>query len=503
MHESVRLECPVEFINITPMNPLISKCQIKVCYVSDEPNRNGSIITKEVAREMANSLPGSPIVGKYNSETEDFEEHNSTFEIEDGEIKFKDDTRPYGFVDLNAKCWFAKYLDDNEVEREYLVTEGYLWTGQYPEAQRAIDKGNNQSMELDEETLKAHWAEDYIKKSKFFIINEAIISKLCILGEDYEPCFEGASITAPQIQFSLGNDFKNRIFSMIAEITEYLNKEGQKVPTKYAVEIGGSLWDAIWNYLETKYPDTEADYPCSLYRIEGVFEESGQKFIIVQGKDQKYFRIDFSIDEANGFVPADNLVEVTKTYVPSEQPQFAFEDVEKYASQKKSAENEDKTEQEPVIENEENTEEQETSVEEPVVEEMKFSYNSLEEIPEYVELLNKYNALVGENETLTQQNGELLEFRHSIEKQNKEKMISSFYMLSDEDKHDVIENIDKYSIDEIEAKLSILCVRNKVNFNLNEEEKDKGHTTYSFEDMPDDAVPAWVKSVRATAKSMN
>ena len=40
MHTSVKLDCPVEFINITPLNPLISKCQIKVCYVSDEPNRN-------------------------------------------------------------------------------------------------------------------------------------------------------------------------------------------------------------------------------------------------------------------------------------------------------------------------------------------------------------------------------------------------------------------------------------------------------------------------------
>ena len=62
-HTSVKLNTPCEFINITPMNPLISKCQIKVCYVGDEPNRNKSIITKDVAREMANSLPGSPIVG--------------------------------------------------------------------------------------------------------------------------------------------------------------------------------------------------------------------------------------------------------------------------------------------------------------------------------------------------------------------------------------------------------------------------------------------------------
>ena len=160
MHESVRLDCPIEFINITPVNPLISKCQIKVCYVDDKPNRNRSVITKEVARKMANSLPGCPIVGYYNETKEDFEEHNRIIEFSDGEIVIKDTTKPYGFVDLNAKVWFAKYLDDDSVEREYLVTEGWLWTGQYPECKRIIEHGNNHSMELDEDTLDATWTKD-------------------------------------------------------------------------------------------------------------------------------------------------------------------------------------------------------------------------------------------------------------------------------------------------------------------------------------------------------
>ena len=69
-HTSVQLPTPCEFIETTSINPLISKCQIKVCYVSDEPNRNNSVITKEVATEMGKSLPGSPIVGYYNEDKE-------------------------------------------------------------------------------------------------------------------------------------------------------------------------------------------------------------------------------------------------------------------------------------------------------------------------------------------------------------------------------------------------------------------------------------------------
>mgnify|MGYP003402614832 FL=1 len=106
-HQSVpMLEHPCEFINITPINPLISKCEIKVCYVGDEPNRNRSVITKEVATEMANSLPGSPIVGYYNEAAGDFEEHNRIIDISGGKVQIKDTTRPYGFVDLGAKVWF-------------------------------------------------------------------------------------------------------------------------------------------------------------------------------------------------------------------------------------------------------------------------------------------------------------------------------------------------------------------------------------------------------------
>jgi hypothetical protein len=106
MHNSIKLNTPCEFINITPLNPLISKCQIKVCWVGDNPNRNRSIISKEVAKEMANSLPGSPIVGFYNETSEDFEGHNKIIDISGGKFKLKDTTRPYGFVDLSAKVWF-------------------------------------------------------------------------------------------------------------------------------------------------------------------------------------------------------------------------------------------------------------------------------------------------------------------------------------------------------------------------------------------------------------
>ena len=528
-HTSIKLDTPCEFINVTPVNPLISKCQIKVCYVGDDPNRNRSIITKEVATQMANSLPGSPIVGFYNEAKEDFEEHNRIIDISNGEFKIKDTTRPYGFVDMNAKVWFQKFLDDGVNEREYLMTEGYIWTGQYPESQRIIDKGNNQSMELSENYLDATWTKDDNGKPQFFIINEAIVSKLCILGDDCEPCFEGSQIT--KLEFSFDDSFKNQLFAMMNELTEYLKEGGAKeVFTRYAVEIGDALWSALYSHIEKAYPDAQNCY-CSVYRIEGIFEDNGQKFAVLQSRsDMKYYRLNFALTEDAGFVPSDTLIEVTKSYTPAEEPQFALEAVEEFETEyakKKKEEEEDKDGKDAGKKSEDNSDDDgeekcekcgkkksECTCDDDDDDEdkkKKSKYN-LEEVVEYAELKAQYeeleakfSALETEHETLKAEIEPLREFKLEAEKKDKQAMIDQFYMLSDEDKADVIANIDTYSVDDIEAKLSIICVRNKVSFDLDENTKNNGNpTVYNLDNHDDDDanVPAWVKSLRETAKTM-
>lgn len=493
MHTSVRLESPIEFLNITPYNPLISRCEIKVCYVGDQANRNKSIITKAVATEMANSLPGSPIVGYWDEETKDFVSHSKILEVKDGQLVLKDMTKPIGFVDLNAKVWFAKYLDDGQDEHEYLMTEGWLWTGRFPEVQRIIEQGNNQSMELDEKNLNAFWSKDNNGKPEFFIINEAIIKGLCVLGENNEPCFEGAKITAPTIQFSFDEGFKEQLFSMMNELTKLLNKEEQRVLTRYSVTIGDALWTALYEYTE--------NLDCA-YDIVGVYEDGEQKFAVLKA-DDKYSRIDFSINEDNTYTIGAELV-AFDSYEPDAEPQFAAEAIAEYVAQKKGKKEEEDTE-----ENEDTTKKENTSEEEEEDKKKKKKEYSLEEIPEYVELRDAFNTLKTQYDTLEVNYNnmktsvaDLTQFKNTVLKKEKQEMINSFYMLSDEDKKDVIDHIDEYSKDEIEAKLSIICVRNRVSFE--EENKPNNPTTYSFNDIDnkENTVPAWVKSVMATKSSM-
>ena len=508
MHTSVKLDTPIEFINITPLNPLISKCQIKVCYVGDKPNRNRSIITKEVAKQMANSLPGCPIVGFYNEEKGDFEEHNRIIDISNGKFEIKDTTRPYGFVDLNAKVWFQKFLDDGMNEHEYMMTEGWLWTGQYPECRRILTNGNNQSMELDEETIDAHWSKDGNGDPQFFIINEAIISKLCTLGEANEPCFEGANIAAPTIQFAFEDGFKEQLFSMMNELKDYLNKEEKKVFTRYAVEIGDALWTALYSHVE------------GIYGIESVCEDGEQKFAVLTA-DDKYYRLDFSINEENVVEFAAEVTDL-EDYTPSEEPQFDAAAVAEYKAKKDEEKNPPKKDDDDDDGEEEKCPkcgkpksecdcDDEDDEDDDKNKGKKEKYN-LEEIQEYVELSEKYSALETDYsnakqriEDLESQIATLTEFKNKVDRAEKQKMIDSFSVLSDEEKKDVIENIDTYSLDDIEAKLSIICVRNKVSFNL-DDDKNKGNdpTTFSLNGgmNGDESVPAWIKAIRSVASEM-
>lgn len=504
MHSSVAIS-PVEVLCLEPtdFSPLISKCQIKVCYVGDEPNRNGSIITKSVATAMAPSLRGSPIVGFYNEDKQDFEEHNRVIDISNGEFRIKDTTRPYGFVDLNAKVWFQKYRDDGMIEHEYLMTEGWLWTGQYPECRRILAQGNNQSMELDEDHLNASWSENDNGKLPLFIINEAVISKLCTLGEDNEPCFEGANITAPTIQFAFDNGFKEQLFSMMNELKDYLKEGGEKkVFNRYSVEIGDTLWAALYDHVTA-----------DAYTIESVCEDGEQKFAVVTAED-KYYRLNFSVEE-DGTVVFAEFYTLVEDYVPGEEPQFDAAAVAEYAASKSESKKEEEEDEEKCPKCHKPKSECKCDEEE----DKKDKYN-LEEIQEYVELSEKYEQLnnefaaAGEKiaeltsaiETLREQLVEvdsLREFKAKVEKANKQKMIDSFYMLSDEDKKEVIDNIDTYSIDDIEAKLSIMCVRNKVSFSLDDDKQsEKGPMTYNLNDSYNDDAPAWIKAIRSVASDI-
>jgi hypothetical protein len=441
MHQSVATIDSPEFINLQPLdiNPLMSKCEIKVLYIGE--NRNHSFITKDVATEMSKTLRGAPIVGYYKEENQDFRDHGDQIIIDEKGIQFKCLTKPYGFVSPDAEVWFQKFEDTddfgNKIVREYLMTTGFLWTGQFEEAKLAIEQGRPHSMELDKDTLDGYWSENVNTKMELFIVNDAIFSKLCILGDDVEPCFEGSSVTAPNVStnFSKVDDnFKQTLFSMMQDL-------------KFALE-GGNM---------AKVDEEKKDKTNET--VENKTDKTTEEVKDTEiGKDNK------DKDKKKNYTKEDKKEEDKKEDNPApaedKKPEEKKEETKTPAEDKKEEDKKDKKD-----------------------------YALM-----YSELETKYNDLSAKYESL-------VAFKQNVEKQQKEELISGFYMLSDEDKKDVVAHIDEYSLDDIEAKLSVICVRKKVNFDLDDTSKNENKTeenpvtTFNLENAGD-SVPAWIKAIQ-------
>lgn len=134
--------------------------------------------------------------------------------------------------------------------------------------------------------------------------------------------------------------------------------------------------------------------------------------------------------------------------------------------------------------NESNLEQNQETVEDPGV-----------SIEDFNKLQNEYNLLKESNEELQNKYNELLNFKLQVENEKKDELINSFYMLSDEDKKDVIEHKTDYSYDDIEAKLSVICVRKKVSFKEEDEDNNPAPATYNL-NSEEEAVPAYIAELK-------
>lgn len=438
-----------EFINLQPVdiNPLMSACEIKVLYLGQ--NRNRSFIDKETAAEMAKSLRGAPIVGYYNEDKGDFRDHGEQITMDADGIHFNCLTKPYGFVAPDAKVWFQKFTEQDEfgnaVEREYLMTTGYLWTGQYEECKLAVeDGGRPHSMELDEDTLKGHWAEDYNKNVEFFIINDAIFSKLCILGEDVEPCFEGSAVTAPDVSKNFTKnkeDFTRTLFSMMQELQTVLK--------------GGTSMENKEFTVEESTEEVTENFSAEEDKVEQNYTEENQES--TEAEDNTSFEKKEE-DAADEDTDVDDKEDDDDDKKPATKNACSDDDEDKKKDDK---------------------------------------YTLLEQ--QYTELNQKYTEM----ETAYQ---ELLSFKKVIENEKKDQMINKFFMLSDEDKKDVIDHKDEYSVDDIESKLSIIYANKKMASESNEGKENtksnSGVVTYEVSGSDASGVPEWIKAVRAIEKEM-
>ena len=174
------------------VNSMFSFGRARIFYLGTNPNR--SIIEGEAAEKLAASIPGTPIIGLYNYETEDFEGHG-------------EGQSAYGFVPLEPNPEWVK-VDEEGREREYLEVDVVVWDGRFEEAKNILSDAKSLSMELNPATMKGTMVRhgDHM----YYKITNAEFAGITVLGEDVEPCFKDAG-------------FLNAYSHMVNEYAKYMN----------------------------------------------------------------------------------------------------------------------------------------------------------------------------------------------------------------------------------------------------------------------------------------
>ena len=257
-------EFPVTiFGNLENISPVISKARCRIFYKYE--NRNGTYITDEFAEKLIKTLPYTPVKGIYDQFNEDYTDHGAKREL----------GRIYGIVPENPNFSWEKHLDEDGVEREYACADVFIFSALYKEAGEII--GKSQSMELYQPSIKGDWV--MIQGKKLYRFEDACFLGLQVLGDEIEPCFEGASF------FSIYKNFIQQLekYSLI------LNKQGgSEMPEKLNFKLSDNQkHDAIWNLLNTNYTE-ESNWEIT-YAICDIYDDYALVFNYETGNYERVY----------------------------------------------------------------------------------------------------------------------------------------------------------------------------------------------------------------------
>lgn len=255
-------------------NDVLSKARCRIFYKYE--NRNGTYITDEFAEKLLNSLPYVPVKGIYDGN--DYTDHGTE----------RDEGRIYGIVPENPNIAWETHLDEDGVERTYACADVLIFTAIYEEASDII--GKSQSMELYAPSLKYH--EAIIRGRRYIVFDDGCFLGLQVLGNNVEPCFEGASFYTLQTTIEYA----------IKKIKEY---GGTKMP-KFKFKLSDDQkFSALWALLNPEFNE-EGDWTvtCS---ISAVYDDYALVYNYELGEHQRAY---YTKNDESDMVEINKVVKV-------------------------------------------------------------------------------------------------------------------------------------------------------------------------------------------------
>lgn len=407
--------------NLEKYNEVLSKGRCRIFYKYG--NRNGTYITDNFAEELLSSLPYSPVKGIY--EYDDYTDHGTR----------RSEGRIYGIVPENPNISWESHVDEDGVERLYACADVLIFTALYKEAAEII--GKSQSMELYEPSLSYH--QEIIDGQKWIVFDKGCFLGLQVLGEDVEPCFEGASF------YTLQSSIED-VIKKIEEISNTYTMKGGKLEMHNFKLSDNQKYNALWSLLNTEY--TEEGNWTVTYTITEVYDDYALVFNFAEGQ---YERAYYTKDDENDTLA---INEVVKVFI------IDVVEAEKNTIETLRMLNGDTYELvSETLQNAESTLEKLGEVEE----EISVCNSKIVEFEEKVTTLEseKANSEVALNtanetiETLTAENEELKEFKYNVEKQQKEAVLGEYEMqLTEEVLESYRAKIDEYTAIELDKELA-------------------------------------------------
>ena len=272
-------EFPVSIYgSLEKYNDVLSKARCRIFYKYE--NRNGTYISDEFAEKLLSTLPYAPVKGIYDDQNGDYSDHGTE----------RDQGRIYGIVPENPNVAWEPHLDEDGVERIYACTDVLIFTALYEEANDIV--GKSQSMELYSPSLKYH--EAIIRDRRFIVFDEGCFLGLQVLGDNTEPCFEGASF------YTLQSVIENAINI----IKNYGGTKMQGINFKLSDD---QKFQAIWSLLNSEY--TEEGNWTVTYSISAIYDDYALAFSYETGE---FYRAYYTKNDESDMV---ELGEVVKCYI--------------------------------------------------------------------------------------------------------------------------------------------------------------------------------------------
>lgn len=262
----------------------ISRGRCRVFYKGR--NRNGTYITDEFAEKLVASAPYTPVKGIYDGVGEDYTDHG----------KKRSEGRIYGIVPAEPNFAWEKHTDDDGVTREYACFDVLYYTALYKEAGQ-ID-GKSESMELYRDTLKGDWK--ILEGKKTYVFTEGCFLGLQALGDDVEPCFEGASFYQKNGESNSTCDTEGNIIALLEKYEKrmdiFQNHEqgGNTMPNINFKVSDGQKFDFLFNLLNPNFNEEGG------WAIENVICDVYDEYAIVRNLAEGIFeRVYYTKDDAN------------------------------------------------------------------------------------------------------------------------------------------------------------------------------------------------------------